>query len=185
MSSCSSAHGRKLTIKKRRWSSSKLQTLTREVWSSPRPSKGNGEPFTSSSETRRTEYKLLLAREDSFFREESSLPLGGGRDPPTREDRAPLASKQESLLLHPRLEKTESFLHSHETEERAHSQKGQTSPSKISGKKRAPFTPQSTRRDLLLSHDYPLSSLPLQKVKRAYAQEERVEPFKEGGLALP
>ena len=41
MSSCSSAHGRKLTIKKRRWSSSKLQTLTREVWSSLRPSKGN------------------------------------------------------------------------------------------------------------------------------------------------
>ena len=53
MSSCSSAHGRKLTIKKRGWSSSKLQTLTREVWSSLRPSKGNGEPFTSSSETRR------------------------------------------------------------------------------------------------------------------------------------
>ena len=123
MSSCSSAHGRKLTIKKRRWSSSKLKTLTREVWSSPRPSKGNGEPFTSSSETRRTESKLLLAKEDSFFREESSLPLGGGRDPPTREDRAPLASEQESLLLHLRHEETESFLQSNATEQSSFSKK--------------------------------------------------------------
>ena len=56
-------------------------------------------------------------------REESSLPLGRGRDPPAREDRAPLASKQESLLLHLRHEETESFLQSSAAEESSFSKK--------------------------------------------------------------
>ena len=49
----SSKHGRQLTIKKKGWSFSKFQNLTREVWSSPRVSKGKEKPSTSSSETGR------------------------------------------------------------------------------------------------------------------------------------
>ena len=52
-SSSSSKLGRELTIKKKGWRSSKLQTLTREVWSSSRPSEGNEKPSTRSSETSR------------------------------------------------------------------------------------------------------------------------------------
>ena len=52
-SSSSSKLGRELTIKKKGWRSSKLQTLTREVWSSSRPSEGNEKPPTRSSKTSR------------------------------------------------------------------------------------------------------------------------------------
>ena len=47
----SSKYGR--VLKKKGWNSSKLQALTREVGSSPRPPKRNVNLFTSSSETKR------------------------------------------------------------------------------------------------------------------------------------
>ena len=53
ISTSSSKHGREPTIGKKGWSSSKLQNLTREVRSSPRPAKRNKKPSTSSSGTRR------------------------------------------------------------------------------------------------------------------------------------
>ena len=115
-------------------SSPKLQTLTREVWSSPAAFLGEREALN-----------LLLCYKQ---RTQSN---SRGRDTLAREDRAPLASKQKSPLPHPRQEETESFLQSNETEKSSISIKKQTGPSKISRKKRAPFTPQSARRDLFLS----------------------------------
>ena len=52
ISSSSSTQGRELMIKKKGWSSFKLPALTREVWSSLRPSKGDEKSSTSSSGTR-------------------------------------------------------------------------------------------------------------------------------------
>ena len=53
ISSSSSKLGRELTIKRKGWRSSELQTLTREVWSSPRSSEGYEKPSSRSSETGR------------------------------------------------------------------------------------------------------------------------------------
>ena len=66
ISSSSSKLGRELTIKRKGWWSSKLQTLTREVWSSARPSEGKENFSTRSSETKR-ELTPGLVRKDNFF----------------------------------------------------------------------------------------------------------------------
>ena len=193
-SSPSSKHGRELTIKKKGWNSSKLQALTREVWSSPRPH-GLQEEIRSSLphllKQKESSFQVTLGKRREFLssrelpyllvsrlflkKMEATLLLAR-----VKGDRAPPASKKKSPLPHLRQEETSSFLQSDGTEESFISTK-QAGPSNLTRKKRAPPTPQSAKNFLPHSLGKGKNRAPdcllflFRRWKRAYAPEESME----------
>ena len=70
-SSSSEKHGRELTIKKKGRSFSKLQSLTRQVWSSLRPSEGNEKPLPRALKQEENPRQVTFAkRRDPLSRRE-------------------------------------------------------------------------------------------------------------------
>ena len=135
--------------------------MTREVWSSPQPPKGNEKLFTSSLKQKESSLQVVLGNRREFLssrelpyllvsrfflkKMEATLLLAR-----VKGDRAPPASKKKSPLPHLRQEETSSFLQSGGTEESFISTK-QAGPSNLTRKKRAPPTPQSAKKTSCLT----------------------------------